>query len=130
MEEFCPEQDVFFTKEILTPYLSSVYFSMVSRGKKNYLSTKKMKQYLDLPELLGQRIVHQINANGDERIDHDEFVRFFLQLCMGSFEQKMLIAFRCFDADNDGSIQEDEVELILRGIPLRNEERIGSSFNP
>ena len=89
-----------------------------------------MKQYLDLPELLGLRIVNQINANGDERIDHDEFVDFFLQLTMGSFEQKMKIAFACYDADGDESISEDEVELILRSLPLRLEERYGSSFNP
>ena len=43
IEYFGLEHDVFFTKEILTPYLSSVYFSMVSRGKKNYLCTKRMK---------------------------------------------------------------------------------------
>ena len=41
---------------------------------------------MNLPELLGERIVKQINANGDERIDHDEFVKFFLTLLMGSFE--------------------------------------------
>jgi len=27
-----------------------------------------------------------MNANGDERIDHDEFVKFFLKMLMGSFE--------------------------------------------
>ena len=85
---------------------------------------------MDLPELLGMRVVNLINANGDERIDHDEFVDFFLKLTMGSFEQKMKIAFGCYDADGDESISEDEVELILRSLPLRLEERYGSSFNP
>ena len=60
------------------PYLSSVYFSLIGRGQKGYLSASKTKQYLNLPELLGNAIVNQINANGDERIDHDEFVGFFL----------------------------------------------------
>lgn len=129
-ESFGTDHDVFFAREILTPYLSSVYFSMVQRGKKNYLCTRRMKQYLDLPELLGLRIVNLINANGDERIDHDEFVDFFLKLTMGTFEQKMKIAFGCYDADHDESISEDEVELILRNLPLTLEERFGSSFNP
>ena len=86
MEQFCPDRDVFFTREILTPYLSSVYSSLLSKGKKNYLSIDRVKQYLDLPELLGQRIVKQIDANGDDRIGHDEFVKFFLSLLMGSFK--------------------------------------------
>ena len=39
-----------------------------------------------MPELIGDRIVRQMNANGDERIDHDEFVKFFLKMLMGSLE--------------------------------------------
>ena len=46
----------------------------------------KMKHYLNLPPLIGDRIVKQMNANGDERIDHDEFIRFMLRLLMGSLE--------------------------------------------
>ena len=45
-----------------------------------------------MPELIGERIVRQMNANGDERIDHDEFVKFFLVMLMGTLEQKMHIA--------------------------------------
>ena len=40
----------------------------------------------------------------------------------------MRIAFRCYDEDGDESISEDEVELILRSLPLRLEERFGTSF--
>ena len=66
-----------------------------------------MKQYLNLPELLGDRILDQINANGDQRIDHDEFVRFFVKLLMGSHKQKILICFKCFDFENEDEIQKE-----------------------
>ena len=69
-----------------------------------------------------------MNANGDERIDHDEFVKFMLKLLMGSLEQKMLIAFRCYDVDDDQVITEEEVKIVLLNIPLRVEGRYGSSF--
>jgi len=39
---------------------------------------------LNLPELLGLRFVKCVNANGDERIVHDEFVGFFVRLLMGT----------------------------------------------
>lgn len=61
-----------------------------------------------------------MNANGDERLDHDEFVKFFLKMLMGSLEQKMLIAFRCYDVDDDQSISKDEVEVIMKNIPLQS----------
>ena len=69
-----------------------------------------------------------MNANGDERIDHDEFVKFFLKLLMGSLEQKMLIAFRVYDVDGDECISDEEVKIVLRNIPLNFEERYGNSF--
>lgn len=81
-----------------------------------------------MPELIGDRIVRQMNANGDERIDHAEFVKFFLQMLMGPLEQKMLIAFRVYDVDGDESISEEEVKIVLRNIPNQYEERYGNSF--
>jgi len=39
-----------------------------------------------MPELIGERILKQMNSNGDERIDHDEFVKLFLILFMGTLE--------------------------------------------
>lgn len=81
-----------------------------------------------MPELIGDRLVRQMNANGDERIDHDEFVKFFLKLLMGSLEQKMLIAFRVYDVDGDDVISDQEVKVVLRNVPIHFEERYGSSF--
>lgn len=69
-----------------------------------------------------------MNANGDERIDHDEFVNFFLKMLMGSYEQKMLIAFNCYDVDGDECIDKKEVRVVLRNIPLTIGGRFGASF--
>jgi Ca2+-binding EF-hand superfamily protein len=123
IENSSPDQDAFFVKEILVPYLSSVYFGLIKRQNRDYLGIQKTKQYLAMPELIGDRLVKQINANGDERIDHDEFVPFFLKLLMGTLEQKMYIAFRIFDVDDDQSITEDEVRVVLKNIPVNLEKR-------
>ena len=89
--------DRYFVEQIIVPYFSSIFSSLVSRQPKSYLSCVRMKQYLNLPELLGARIVKQINRNGDERIDHNEFVSFMLKLFVGKFDHQLEIAFRCFD---------------------------------
>ena len=81
-----------------------------------------------MPPLIADRLVKQMNANGDERIDHDEFVKFYAKLFMGTLEQKMLIAFRCYDVDDDQNISETEVKLVLRNIPRQNQGRYGESF--
>ena len=112
------EHDIYFVKHVLAPYLSNVYQGLILRQGKEYLSIARTKQYLALPELLGKRVVRQMNANGDERIDHDEFVGFFLSLLMGTVQQKMYTAYRCFDGDDDECISEEEVRLLLATVPL------------
>ena len=78
-------QDSYYVKKMLIPYLSTVYYALVSRqANKDYLSAMTTLHYLGLPEIIGERIMYQINVNGDERIDHDEFVDFFVQAAMGS----------------------------------------------
>jgi len=77
---------------------------------------------MGLPSFIGDRLVEQINTNGDERIDHDEFVRFFLILCAGSFEQRMLIAFKCFDLHDNEILSKEDVTLVLKSIPVTQQE--------
>jgi hypothetical protein len=57
IENLSPEQDKFFVKELLVPYLSNVYFGLIKRQNRDYLGIKKTKQYLSLPELIGDRLV-------------------------------------------------------------------------
>ena len=47
------EQDSYFIEKILTPYLSSVFFGLIKRQNKEYLTIKRAKHYLNLPELIG-----------------------------------------------------------------------------
>ena len=80
------ELDVFFTKHILSPYLKSVFDNLTSIGNqgKSYLNLDKTKQYFRVSEFIGSRFMTIINANGDQRIDFDEWFEFFLKIMMGS----------------------------------------------
>lgn len=117
-------------EKIVVPYLSSVFLGLIERqNKRDYLSIKKTKQYLNLPELIGDRIVKILNFKCDERVDHDEFVAFMLNLLMGTIEQRMYIAFRIYDIDNDEIITPEKARLVLYNIPLVSEERYGISHS-
>jgi len=58
-----------------------------------HLTMQVMRQYLNLPELLFSRVLKIINPNGDECIDHDEWLKFFLKLTCGSFKHKLHLVF-------------------------------------
>jgi len=47
---------------------------------------------------------------------------------MGNLEQKMHIAFRCYDKDGDEIITVQEIKVILKNIPVYAEARFGNSF--
>ena len=83
-----------------------------------------------MPEVLANCYVGQVNANGDERIDHDEFVGFLLKALMGSRQQKMMIAFNCYDADFNENIDAEEVKYVLRHCPLMAEDSNQFGFRP
>ena len=82
---------------------------------------------MGMTSIVADRILKQINSNGDERIDHDEFVGFFLRLIMGSMEQRFSIAYKCFDVDNDQIITKQEVKVVLKNIPMTTIPRLKSS---
>lgn len=110
------------------PYLSEVYFGLIARGTKDYLGLLRTMQYLNMPHPIGERICNQINANGDERIDHDEFIEFLVTALMGNIQQKMMIAFKVFDPEENECIAAEEVKYILKNIPINYEGRFGISF--
>ena len=51
---------------------------------KMYLNTDKTMLYFGMSEFIGMRFMSLINANGDQRIDFDEWYEFFLKVLMGS----------------------------------------------
>lgn len=46
---------------------------------------------------------------------------------MGTREQRMHIAFRIYDADNDQSICKEEIRIVLKNIPRQANSRYGMS---
>lgn len=68
--------------------------------------------------MIADRLIKQMNSNGDERIDHNEFVGFFMKLLMGPIEKRMEIAWRIFDFDNDENLTQDEIMVVMKNIPI------------
>ena len=68
------EADIVFLRDFAAPYFSNVFHSLMSKGNTGFLPVATVKSYMNLPEMLGKRVSDIMNANGDERIDHDEFI--------------------------------------------------------
>lgn len=81
-----------------------------------------------MSEFMGDRFTSIINDNGDKRIDFDEWFSFFLKVCMGSQQQKLLIAFKVYDLEGDQSIGRKDMEMVLKHLMSSSTKRYGISF--
>lgn len=63
-----------------------------------------------------QRIVDNIDANGNQKIDYEEFLAATIHLSKLEKEENMVLAFQYFDTDNSGYITRDELEAALEKI--------------
>lgn len=59
-----------------------------------------------------------MNENGDERIDHDEWLPYMLNLMIGSFDQRAFLVFNVYDIDRTGLLKPEYMKLFLRHIPI------------
>ena len=70
-----------------------------------------------------------MNENEDDRIDHEEWLIFFLKLTCSSLRQRMYFVFQIFDIQNSQILRPDFVKIILKHLPLFAEgSRYGLSF--
>ena len=119
--------DTSFLKHFAAPYFSQVYKAML--GQREYLSVEGIREYMNLPEPIFQRVLICLNPNGDDRVDHDEFLDFFLSLTSASLDKRLQLIFRLYDVDFTECLQQDQLQLFLQAVPLFTEGlRFGHSF--
>ncbi|GFH16267.1 calcium-dependent protein kinase, partial [Haematococcus lacustris] len=63
-----------------------------------------------------QRIMDNIDVNGNSRIDYEEFLAATMHITKLNKEDNMIEAFRHFDKDNSGFITKDEIITALREV--------------
>lgn len=123
------ESDILFIRDFATPYFSAVYQSLVNQGNGGILEVSRLKSYFNLPEIIFSRLIIIMNENGDDRIDHEEWLMFFLRLTCSSPRQRMYLVFQIFDIQNSQILRPDFVKTILKHLPLFAEgARFGISF--
>ena len=65
------QRDVVFLSKFAAPYFSDVYKSLAERGGNSYLFEKNLKTYLNLPEILSNRILSGLPTHNYGEIEHD-----------------------------------------------------------
>jgi Ca2+-binding EF-hand superfamily protein len=101
-------------------------FDLAGTGKLDFATLAQLSSrggtFLD--RLLGTVLIRTYDANQNDAIDFDEFVRFCVHVESHSELQLLLQVFRLADLDNSGTLELNEVRAIAEqmGMPLGTDE--------
>jgi hypothetical protein len=89
-----------------------------------------LRIYFNLPELVFTRVLKIINVSCDDKVDHTEWLNFFLKLTCGSLQHRLHLVFSIFDLTDNEFLRKECVKLLLSHFPLYDDDsRFGESFD-
>ena len=110
-------------------YLKEVFHDLgnsVNKHNKKFMTRMVFYDYIKLPIFIAEKLFQSFSKSSTQGLCEEEFVDNFYKLYMGSFEETTNIIFNLLDFDKDGSINKEDVKIILAYLPI-NEEKDESS---
>ena len=106
-------------------YLKEVFHDLgnsVNKQNKKFMTRMVFYDYIKLPIFIAEKLFQSFAKSSTQGLCEEEFVDNFYKLYMGSFEETTNIIFNLLDFDKDGSINKEDVKIILAYLPI-NEEK-------
>ena len=114
-------------------YLIEVFNDLISsenKENKKFMTKIDFYDYLKLPIFISEKLFISFTKSSNQDLYEEEFVDQFYKLYMGSFEETINIIFNLLDFDKDGKIKKEDVKIILKYLPLNEEnEEKGEKYN-
>jgi hypothetical protein len=111
--------DPHFIKDCLIKYLAELFKDLMNRQIKQVpgLSQEVFIDYLkNLPEIVSTRVFEIADINQNGIIEVGEFVECFIRIFIAPIDEKIQLAFRIFDFDNDGKVNPEDVKILMSYI--------------
>ena len=106
-----------FKKVIIINYLSEIYANYYKRCNKVF-DSYSYQELMQLPMIVCNKIFTSFKAKENDQMSIDEFSNHIYNLFYGDIDDKMSMMFDIFDFDDDGSIIQEDVFLILSHFHL------------
>ena len=110
-------------------YLKEVFSDLgnsVDKYNRKFMTRMVFYDYIKLPFFIAEKLFKSFSKISTQGLCEEEFVENFYKLYMGSFEETTNIIFNLLDFDKDGSINKEDVKIILSYLPI-NEVNIESN---
>ena len=102
-------------------YLREVFSDLgnsVDKYNRKFMTRMVFYDYIKLPFFIAEKLFKSFSKTSTQGLCEEEFVENFYKLYMGSFEETTNIIFNLLDFDKDGSINKEDVKIILSYLPI------------
>ena len=102
-------------------YLKEVFSDLgnsVDKNNRKFMTRMVFYDYIKLPFFIAEKLFKSFSKISTQGLCEEEFVENFYKLYMGSFEETTNIIFNLLDFDKDGSINKEDVKIILSYLPI------------
>ena len=102
-------------------YLKEVFSDLgnsVDKYDRKFMTRMVFYDYIKLPFFIAEKLFKSFSKTSTQGLCEEEFVENFYKLYMGSFEETTNIIFNLLDFDKDGSINKEDVKIILSYLPI------------
>ena len=102
-------------------YLKEVFSDLgnsVDKNNRKFMTRMVFYDYIKLPFFIAEKLFKSFSKTSTQGLCEEEFVENFYKLYMGSFEETTNIIFNLLDFDKDGSINKEDVKIILSYLPI------------
>ena len=102
-------------------YLKEVFSDLgnsVDKYNRKFMTRMVFYDYIKLPFFIAEKLFKSFSKTSTQGLCEEEFVENFYKLYMGSFEETTNIIFNLLDFDKDGSINKEDVKIILSYLPI------------
>ena len=102
-------------------YLKEIFADLgnsVDKNNRKFMTRMVFYDYIKLPFFIAEKLFKSFSKTSTQGLCEEEFVENFYKLYMGSFEETTNIIFNLLDFDKDGSINKEDVKIILSYLPI------------
>ena len=103
-------------------YLNDIFIHLTNRlsAPSHYLSKPIFHEYFGIRHFIAEKLYNAMNQSQTPSLSKADFTSKMISLYQGDFDETIKIIFSIFDFDKDGSINKEDVKLLLSYLPLKS----------
>jgi len=108
-------------------YIDDIYQELTSHKKNTKgISKRTFIDFTHLPITIAEKLFQSLVHQNESHLDYNHFSKFLKDLYIGEFKESARVIFNIYDFDKDGEININDVNHILKLLPIKEDNNINT----